>query len=236
MQTRSWKRFMACALATGALLAGCSNEAPAPKPKAAAAPDSRASGKADSVAGGVKVVLLELKRDGPDALMVRWQFRNDTGDKIELTALSGAGMNPWRLSRGVAVRDASGTDYPLLEGASAPQGGEARCLHLLRPLRPAPGCRHVGARQGSASRGAACRRAAPHGRADSRRADCAIDSEAPRSLTPSSATTRWTGARFSVRSLSIVNGCEGVSHSFPTNKKPRHSCEPGVFRLNMAWR
>lgn len=124
MQTGSWKRFTACVLATGALLAGCSNEAPAPKPKAAAAPDSRASGEADSVAGGVKVVLLELKRDGPDALMVRWQFRNDTGDKIEVTALSSAGMNPWRLSRGVAVRDASGTDYPLLEGASAPQAAK----------------------------------------------------------------------------------------------------------------
>jgi len=113
MGTGGWKGFTACALAAYALLAGCSKEAPAPTPKAA-----------DSIAGGVKVVLLELKRDGPDALMVRWQLRNDTDDKIEVMALSSAGMNPWRLSRGVAVRDASGTDYPLLEGASAPQAAK----------------------------------------------------------------------------------------------------------------
>lgn len=128
MGIRGWKRFTAGALAAFALLVGCSKDAPPPEPKAAApasTPAGRAGlGQADSVAGGVKVVLLELKRDGPDALMLRWQFRNDTDDKIEVMFLSTAGMNPWRLSRGVAVRDASGTYYPLLEGASAPQAAK----------------------------------------------------------------------------------------------------------------
>jgi hypothetical protein len=103
-------RLGIAALVLCAALAGCSKEESAAKPAARAG-----LGVADTVVGGMKAALLELKREGDGALLLRWELRNVTGEKIEVPPLNQAGMNPWRLARGAAVQDAGGTMYEVLD-------------------------------------------------------------------------------------------------------------------------
>jgi len=111
VQARPWLGTVALVLC--AALAGCSKE------ENAAQPAGRAGlGVADTVVGGLKAALLELKREGDGALLLRWELRNVTGEKVEVPPLNQAGMNPWRLARGAAVQDASGTKYEVLDYAT----------------------------------------------------------------------------------------------------------------------
>jgi hypothetical protein len=115
-----WLNWMAALLAC-AVCAACSKQEPVAKPGATAGRTTARAvlGEADSVVGGVKVVLLELRREGADALLVRWEFRNLTDKTVEVLPLSTAGMNAWRLATGTAVQDTAGNKYAVLDAASS---------------------------------------------------------------------------------------------------------------------
>ena len=49
-------------------------------------------------AGGVKVELLELKRDSPTVVTARWRYHNETGEPKQLTSERTGGIDPYRLS------------------------------------------------------------------------------------------------------------------------------------------
>lgn len=125
-------RLGIAALVLCAALAACSKEESAAKP-----PGRAALGEADTVAGGLKATLLELKREGDGALLLRWELRNVSGEKIEVPPLNQAGMNPWRLARGAAVVDAGGTKYEVL-GSTTPKPQAAKHDDFTFAARFAP--------------------------------------------------------------------------------------------------
>ena len=53
---------------------------------------------ADHEAGGVKVELLEVKRDSPTVVTARWRYRNETGEPKQLTQQRTGWADPYRLS------------------------------------------------------------------------------------------------------------------------------------------
>jgi len=53
---------------------------------------------ADHEAGGVKVELLEVKRDSPTVVTARWRYRNETTEPKQLTSQRTGWMDPYRLS------------------------------------------------------------------------------------------------------------------------------------------
>ena len=53
---------------------------------------------ADHEAGGVKVELLEAKRDSPEVVTVRWRYRNETSESRRLTSQRTGWIDPYRLS------------------------------------------------------------------------------------------------------------------------------------------
>jgi hypothetical protein len=127
MIARTRRQTWTAVLLAGLACAACSKQEPPPKPGATAgATAARAVlGESDSAVGGVKVVLLELKREAPDALLVRWEFRNQTDKTIEVLPLSTAGMNAWRLATGTAVQDETGNKYGILaDSSSGPQAAK----------------------------------------------------------------------------------------------------------------
>lgn len=118
--------WMAALLACLACAACSKQEEPRKSGASAGGTAARAVlGESDSVVGGVKVVLLELKREDPDALLVRWEFRNQTDQTIEVLPLSTVGMNSWRLATGTAVQDETGNKYGVLTtSSSSPQAAK----------------------------------------------------------------------------------------------------------------
>jgi len=65
---------------------------------------SQASGEekvlasAEHEAGGVKVELLEVKRDSPTVVTARWRYRNETNEAKQLTSQRTGWIDPYRLS------------------------------------------------------------------------------------------------------------------------------------------
>ena len=53
---------------------------------------------AEHEAGGVKVELLEVKRDSPTVVTARWRYRNETAQPKQLTHERTGWMDPYRLS------------------------------------------------------------------------------------------------------------------------------------------
>ena len=53
---------------------------------------------ADHEAGGVKVELLEVKRDSPTVVTARWRYRNETDQPKQLTSQRTGWIDPYRLS------------------------------------------------------------------------------------------------------------------------------------------
>ncbi len=53
---------------------------------------------ANHEAGGVKVELLEVKRDSPTVVTTRWRYGNETSEPKQLTNLRTGWMDPYRLS------------------------------------------------------------------------------------------------------------------------------------------
>jgi len=53
---------------------------------------------ADHEAGGVKVELLEVKRDSPTVVTARWRYRNETDQPKQLTRQRTGWIDPYRLS------------------------------------------------------------------------------------------------------------------------------------------
>jgi len=53
---------------------------------------------ADHAAGGVKVELLEVKRDTPTVVTARWRYRNESAEKKQLTSDRTGWIDPYRLS------------------------------------------------------------------------------------------------------------------------------------------
>ncbi|MBZ5607373.1 MAG: hypothetical protein LAP38_03880 [Acidobacteriia bacterium] len=53
---------------------------------------------AEHEVGGVKVELLEAKRDSPTVVTVRWRYRNETNESKQLTHQRTGWMDPYRLS------------------------------------------------------------------------------------------------------------------------------------------
>jgi len=53
---------------------------------------------AEHEAGGVKVELLEVKRDSPTVVTVRWRYRNETNESKQLTHQRTGWMDPYRLA------------------------------------------------------------------------------------------------------------------------------------------
>lgn len=53
---------------------------------------------ADHEAGGVKVELLEVKRDSPTVVTARWRYRNQTNETKQLTSQRTGWADPYRLS------------------------------------------------------------------------------------------------------------------------------------------
>jgi len=53
---------------------------------------------ADHEAGGVKVELLEVKRESPTVVTVRWRYRNETTAPKQLTHQRTGWIDPYRLS------------------------------------------------------------------------------------------------------------------------------------------
>jgi hypothetical protein len=52
----------------------------------------------DHEVGGVKVELLEVKRESPTVVTVRWRYRNDTSEPKQLTRQRTGAIDPYRLS------------------------------------------------------------------------------------------------------------------------------------------
>ncbi len=53
---------------------------------------------ADHEAGGVKVELLEIKRDSPTVVTARWRYRNESSAAKQLTGQRTGWIDPYRLS------------------------------------------------------------------------------------------------------------------------------------------
>jgi len=53
---------------------------------------------ADHEAGGVKVELLEVKRDSPTVVTARWRYRNESKEPKQLTNQRTGWVDPYRLS------------------------------------------------------------------------------------------------------------------------------------------
>jgi hypothetical protein len=53
---------------------------------------------AEHESGGVKVELLELKRDSPTVITARWRYRNETNEPKQLTSQRTGWIDPYRLS------------------------------------------------------------------------------------------------------------------------------------------
>jgi hypothetical protein len=53
---------------------------------------------AEHEAGGVKVELLEVKRDSTTVVTARWRYRNETGQPKQLTSQRTGWIDPYRLS------------------------------------------------------------------------------------------------------------------------------------------
>jgi hypothetical protein len=53
---------------------------------------------ADHEAGGVKVELLEVRRDSPTVVTARWRYRNETNEPKRLTSQRTGWIDPYRLS------------------------------------------------------------------------------------------------------------------------------------------
>lgn len=60
--------------------------------------DTKVLASAEHEAGGVKVELLEAKRDSPTVVTVRWRYRNETSEAKRLTTERTGWMDPYRLS------------------------------------------------------------------------------------------------------------------------------------------
>jgi hypothetical protein len=60
--------------------------------------DTKVLASAEHEAGGVKVELLEAKRDSPTVVTVRWRYRNETSEAKRLTNERTGWMDPYRLS------------------------------------------------------------------------------------------------------------------------------------------
>lgn len=53
---------------------------------------------AEHEAGGVKVELLEVKRDSPTVVTARWRYRNESTEPKQLTGARTGWIDPYRLS------------------------------------------------------------------------------------------------------------------------------------------
>ena len=62
------------------------------------APQAKVLASAEHEAGGVKVELLEVKRDSPTVVTVRWRYRNETSEAKRLTNERTGWIDPYRLS------------------------------------------------------------------------------------------------------------------------------------------
>jgi hypothetical protein len=69
---------------------------------------------AEHEVGGVKVDLLEVTRDSPTVVTVRWRYRNETNEAKRLTSERTGWMDPYRLSVDSYLLDeARRIKYPL---------------------------------------------------------------------------------------------------------------------------
>jgi hypothetical protein len=63
-----------------------------------AADEPHVLASADHEAGGVKVELLEVKRDSPTVVTVRWRYRNETDEPKQLTKQRTGSIDAYRLA------------------------------------------------------------------------------------------------------------------------------------------
>jgi hypothetical protein len=63
-----------------------------------AAQQEKILASADHEAGGVKVELLEVKRDSPTVVTARWRYRNESNASKQLTSQRTGWADPYRLS------------------------------------------------------------------------------------------------------------------------------------------
>jgi len=111
--------------------------------------DARGPGKPAPIAvhpheaGGVDVALLEVKRTSDNAILIRWEYRNQTKERKQLTSASTGWVDRYRLSLDSYLTDPLGNvKYPVLEDderrpIAAPHGGPGKFIYLLpgRTLR-----------------------------------------------------------------------------------------------------
>src|ERR671935_1176440 len=65
-------------------------------------------------AGGVDVVLLDVRRTAGDVLTVKWQYRNNTNERKQLTDQRTGWVDPYRLALDAYVLDEQNrTKYPV---------------------------------------------------------------------------------------------------------------------------
>jgi hypothetical protein len=63
---------------------------------------------------GVKVELVEVKRDSPSQITIRWRYHNDTEETRRLTSETSGALDPYRLAlNSYVVDDQSQTKYPV---------------------------------------------------------------------------------------------------------------------------
>ena len=78
---------------------------PAPEPTSNAAPTAPAALVTEHEAGGVEVVLQEVRRASGDSLTVRWRYHNRSADDKILARGSASWSDPYRLSWGAYLLD-----------------------------------------------------------------------------------------------------------------------------------
>jgi hypothetical protein len=75
---------------------------------------ARVLASADHEVGGVKVELLEVKRDSPTVVTVRWRYRNETDEPKQLTKQRTGSIDAYRLSLNSYLLDqVKRVKYPL---------------------------------------------------------------------------------------------------------------------------
>ena len=121
--------FAILAMVAVALLAGagCSKKEEPAKAAVPAPAKSAAStnlGESDYAVAGVRIALLELRRSGPDGVLLRWQYRNESDQALKME-LGAMGMDSYRFAKDVMLKDSAGNKYGV-RAYSTPEPEAAR--------------------------------------------------------------------------------------------------------------